>query len=86
MKQEYDRLTAQREMDQSVKFQRKMLIAFVTAIEFLNTKFDPFDVKLDDGQRMFMRELMNMMIFLKNYMKNTNLKLKWHQNLDFYYH
>ena len=24
-----------------------MLIAFVTAIEFLNTKFDPFDVKLD---------------------------------------
>jgi hypothetical protein len=47
MKQEYDRLTAQREMDQSVKFQRKMLIAFVTAIEFLNTKFDPFDVKLE---------------------------------------
>ena len=47
MKQEFDRLTSQREMDQSVKFQRKMLIAFVTAIEFLNTKFDPFDVKLE---------------------------------------
>ena len=47
MKQEFDRLTSQREMDQSVKFQRKMLIAFVTAIEFLNNKFDPFDVKLD---------------------------------------
>ena len=47
MKQEYDRLKNQREMDQSVKFQRKMLIAFVTAIEFLNNKFDPFDVKLD---------------------------------------
>ena len=47
MKQEFDRLTSQREMDQSVKFQRKMLIAFVTAIEFLNSKFDPFDVKLD---------------------------------------
>ena len=47
MKQEFDRLTAQREMDQSVKFQRKMLIAFVTAIEFLNNRFDPFDVKLD---------------------------------------
>ena len=24
-----------------------MLIAFVTAIEFLNNRFDPFDVKLD---------------------------------------
>ena len=47
MKQEFDRLTAQREMDQSVKFQRKMLIAFVTAIEFLNNRFDPLDVKLD---------------------------------------
>jgi hypothetical protein len=47
MKHEFDRLTAQREMDQSVKFQRKMLIAAVTAIEFLNTKFDPFDAKLD---------------------------------------
>jgi len=47
MKQEFDRLKNQRDMDQSVKFQRKMLIACVTAIEFLNTKFDPFDVKLD---------------------------------------
>ena len=47
MKHEFDRLKNQRDMDQSVKFQRKMLIAFVTAIEFLNNKFDPFDVKLD---------------------------------------
>lgn len=47
MKHEYDRLINQKELDQSVKFQRKMLIAFVTAIEFLNNKFDPFDVKLD---------------------------------------
>ena len=47
MKHEYERLVNQKELDQSVKFQRKMLIAFVTAIEFLNNKFDPFDVKLD---------------------------------------
>ncbi len=47
MKHEYDRLVNQKELDSSVKFQRKMLIAFVTAIEFLNTKFDPFDVKLE---------------------------------------
>ena len=47
MKHEFDRLKNQRDMDQSVKFQRKMLIAFVTAIEFLNNKFDPFDVKLE---------------------------------------
>ena len=47
MKQEFERLSSQREMDGSVKFQRKMLIAFVTAMEFLNNKFDPFDVRLD---------------------------------------
>ena len=47
VKGEFDRLTRQRECDQSVKFQHKMLIAFVTAVEFLNTKFDPFDVKLE---------------------------------------
>ena len=47
MKHEFDRLTSHREMDGSVKFQRKMLIAAVTAIEFLNNKFDPFDVKLN---------------------------------------
>ena len=47
MKYEYDRALKDRELSQSVKFQRKMLIAFVTAIEFLNSRFDPFDVKLD---------------------------------------
>ena len=47
MKMEYDRIKQKRETDQSIKFQRKMLIAFVTAIEFLNGRFDPFDIKLD---------------------------------------
>ena len=47
IKSEFERLSRQRECDQSVKFQRKMLIALVTGIEFLNTKFDPFDIKLE---------------------------------------
>jgi hypothetical protein len=47
MKAEFDRIKRKREIDQSVKFQRKMLVAFVTAIEFLNGKFDPLDLKLD---------------------------------------
>ena len=34
-------------IDNSVKFQRKILMAAVTGIEFLNNKFDPFSVKLD---------------------------------------
>ena len=47
MKHEFDRLNNRRELDQSVRFQQKMLVAAVTAIEFLNNRFDPFDVKLD---------------------------------------
>jgi hypothetical protein len=47
MQNEYTRITERRAVEQSVKFQRKMLIAFVTAIEFLNNKFDPADLKLD---------------------------------------
>ena len=47
MQAEYKRITERRAVEQSVKFQRKMLIAFVTAIEFLNNKFDPADLKLD---------------------------------------
>ena len=44
---EYGRIRATRELENSVKFQRKMLMASVTAIEFLNNRFDPFDVELE---------------------------------------
>jgi hypothetical protein len=47
MRNEFLRLKRGREVDNSIKFQRKMLMACVTGIEFLNNKFDPFDVKLD---------------------------------------
>ena len=47
MKFEYEKLKKEKELDNSVKFSRKMLMACVTGIEFLNNKFDPFDVKLD---------------------------------------
>jgi len=47
MRNEYIKLKKQREIDNSIKFQRKMLMACVTGIEFLNGKFDPFNVKLD---------------------------------------
>ena len=47
MKGEYDSLIAEKEKSNSVKFQGKMLMAAVTGIEFLNNKFDPFDLNLD---------------------------------------
>jgi hypothetical protein len=47
MKGEYESLLSEKEKSNSVKFQGKMLMAAVTGIEFLNNKFDPFDLNLD---------------------------------------
>lgn len=44
---ELDRVGRDVELDSSLRFQRRMLMACVTGIEFLNSKFDPFDVHLD---------------------------------------
>ncbi len=47
MQGEYEMIIAEKEKSNSCKFQGKMLMAAITGIEFLNNKFDPFDVKLD---------------------------------------
>ena len=47
MRNEYLKLKKQREIDNSVKFQRKVLMAMVTGMEFLNNKVDPFAIELD---------------------------------------
>jgi len=47
MRNEYIKLKKQRETENAIKFQRKMLMACITGIEFMNGKFDPFSVKLD---------------------------------------
>jgi hypothetical protein len=47
MKGEYETLKAEKEKSNSVKFQSKMLMACVSGLEFLNGRFDPFDLKLD---------------------------------------
>jgi len=47
MQGEYEMVMAEKERSNSCKFQGKMLMAAITGIEFLNNKFDPFDVKLD---------------------------------------
>jgi hypothetical protein len=44
---EYKRLTYAIEADRAIKFQRRILIACVTGLEFLNKRFDPFDLQLD---------------------------------------
>lgn len=47
MKGEYEMIKNEKEKKNSIKFQGKMLMAFVSGLEFLNGRFDPFDLKLD---------------------------------------
>ena len=47
MQGEYEMLVEEKERSNSCKFQGRMLMAAVTGLEFLNNRFDPFDVKLD---------------------------------------
>ena len=47
MKGEFEMIKNEREKKNSIKFQAKMLLAFVSGLEFLNGRFDPFDLKLD---------------------------------------
>ena len=47
MQGEYETLVNEKERKNSVKFQGRMLMAAITGLEFLNNKFDPFDLHLD---------------------------------------
>jgi hypothetical protein len=44
---EYETIIAEKERTNAIKFQGKMMMACITGLEFLNTKFDPFDIKLE---------------------------------------
>jgi hypothetical protein len=44
---EYETIMDEKSKRNAVKFQGNMLMAVINGIEFLNNKFDPFDIKLD---------------------------------------
>ena len=47
MQGEYETIMEEKTKQNSVKFQGNMLMAVINGIEFLNNRFDPFDIKLD---------------------------------------
>jgi hypothetical protein len=44
---EYEMIMEEKAKQNSVKFQGNMMMAIINGMEFLNNRFDPFDVKLD---------------------------------------
>ena len=47
LRTEVKRITYSIEVDKSVKFSRRMLIACVTGLEYLNKRYNPFDIQLE---------------------------------------
>jgi hypothetical protein len=47
MQGEYEMIMEEKTKQNSIKFQGNMMMALINGIEFLNNRFDPFDVKLD---------------------------------------
>ena len=47
MRSSFQRLKREREIDASVRFQRKMMMGLVTGAEFLNSRYDPLAIELD---------------------------------------
>lgn len=47
MRSEFNRIKRDADVNSSIRFSRRMLMACVTGIEFLNKRYDPFDVKLE---------------------------------------
>ena len=47
MQGEYEMIMEEKGRQNSVKFQGQMMMAIINGLEFLNNKFDPFDIRLD---------------------------------------
>ena len=57
LRTEYKRIMFQIESDQGIKFARRVLMACVTGVEFLNKRYDPFDVQLDGWSENMMENI-----------------------------
>lgn len=47
MQGEYEMIMEEKGRQNSIKFQGQMMMAIINGLEFLNNRFDPFDIKLD---------------------------------------
>ena len=47
LRNEVKRITYSIDVDKSIKFSRRMLIACTTGLEFMNKKYNPFEIQLD---------------------------------------
>lgn len=57
MRNEYDVIRKNMQVEGSIKFQRKVLVALTSGMEFLNNKYDPFNVELNGWSETIMESI-----------------------------
>ncbi len=57
LRTEFRRIMYGIEVDQSIKFSRRMLVACVSGVEFLNKRYNPFEIQLDGWSESIMENL-----------------------------
>lgn len=57
MRNEFNRIQRDNDVKSSIRFSRRMLMACVTGIEFLNKRYDPFEVKLEGWSESVMENM-----------------------------
>ena len=70
---EVKRITYGIEVDQSIKFSRRMLVACVTGLEFLNKRYNPFEIQLEGWSESVMESVEDYdTVFEELYVKYRN--------------
>jgi hypothetical protein len=77
---EYEMIMNEKEKENSVKFQGNMLSACINGIEFLNGKFDPFDVNLDGWGEQFNENVTDYDEIFGELHEKYKSRQKWHLN------
>ena len=57
LRTEYKRITYSIDVEQSIRFSRRMLVACVTGLEFLNKRYNPFEIALDGWSESVMENM-----------------------------
>uniref|UniRef100_A0AB38ZMH6 Phosphoprotein n=1 Tax=Mantoniella tinhauana virus 1 TaxID=3111543 RepID=A0AB38ZMH6_9VIRU len=57
LRSEVKRITYSIDVDQSIRFSRRMLVACVTGLEFLNKRYNPFEIHLDGWSESIMENV-----------------------------
>lgn len=57
LRTEYKRITYSIDVEQSIRFSRRMLVACVTGLEFLNKRYNPFEIQLEGWSESVMENM-----------------------------